>query len=132
MNLLRGLTRLRVKEVRLPCSTDPALGTGIDITKLPEGHLCCTHCGKPFFECWVDLPNHRITMGCIHCGSSYKLLAPLDVDLKALGQGRFSCHRHPKSGLVLIHNVDVICIGCQYCDTEADIKLRKSSGLILA
>jgi len=135
-------SRLRVNDVSLPLATSELLGSGIDVMTLPEGHLSCAKCGKHLFECWVYLDNHRIEMGCMNCGASYRLLFPLDVDLLSPfsgKSGRFSCLRrkkghflHQNKGMVLIHNVDTICIGCELCNSEVQIKLKKAEGLILA
>lgn len=122
---------LAVKDVLLPLSTSKVLGSGIDVTALPEGHLSCIQCKKHLFECWLMGDNFRIEMGCINCNASYRLLFPLDVIMPE-AKGRFTCKRHPNNGMILIHNVDVISIGCEKCYTEIDIKLRKAQGLILA
>jgi hypothetical protein len=126
-------TRLRVKETKLPEMQSKLLGNGLDVMSLPEGHLCCPKCSGYKFECWVILDSHRLEMGCMACGDSTRLLFPLDVDLLAFGKaGRFTCKRHPKAGMILIHNVDVISCGCEKCNTEVDIKLKKASGLVMA
>lgn len=124
-------TKLAVKQVALPIITSPILGTGIDATTLPEGHLGCATCGRHLFECWVYGDAHRIEMGCVECNSNYRLLFPLDVVMPPT-QGRFTCKRHPDKAMVLIHNVDVVCVGCESCYTEIQFKLRKADGLILA
>lgn len=123
-------TRLRVRQAALPISIDKILGKGIDVMNLPEGHLSCARCGKFLFECWLYGDNFRIEMGCMECGESYRLLLPLDVHLGK--QGRFTCRRHPEKGMILIHNIDVVSIGCECCNTELDIKLKKAKGLVLA
>lgn len=129
--LTKNKTRLRVKEVNLPMIDSPILGYGVDVTALPEGHASCPQCGKHLFECWLYGDNHRIEMGCMECNANYRLLFPLDVNMPAQ-QGRFTCKRHPEKGMVLIHNVDVISIGCESCYTEIDIKLKKAQGLTIA
>ena len=122
-----------MKEVQLPLATSEVLGSGIDVMTLPEGHLCCVKCGKFSFECWVYLDNHRLEMGCMSCSASYRLLFPLDVDLSHFGKsGRYTCKRHPLRGFVVIHNVDVVSIGCESCITEVDIKLKTKSNLVTA
>lgn len=109
------------------------LGQGLDVMSLPEGHLSCSACSGYKFECWVILDSHRLEMGCCECGNATRLLFPLDVDLLAFGKaGRFTCKRHPKAGMILIHNVDVISCGCEKCNTEVDIKLKRASGLVMA
>lgn len=142
--LQRQTTRMRVKETSLPQNNSGVLlGRGIDVTNLPEGHLCCSKCHGYKFECWMFGDNRRIEMGCIECGESERLLFPLDVELakatptqylgqyNALGEGRFQCRRHPDKAMVLIHNVDVVSIGCECCFTEMNICLRKAKGIIL-
>lgn len=124
--------RLQVKEVSVPLSTSPLLGTGIDVMTLPEGHLSCPQCKGHLWECWVYLDNHRLEMGCQKCGYSCRLLFPLDVPLVFKNTGRFTCKRHPSNGMVLIHNIDTICVGCEKCFTEIRIKLKTENNLIVA
>lgn len=128
--LKREKTKMRVREVSLPASISPLLGMGIDATTLPEGHLSCTKCKRHLFECWLYGDNHRIEMGCMECNENYRLLFPLDVELP-VKQGRFTCRRHPEKGMVLIHNMDTVCIGCEKCYTEIRIPLKKAQGLII-
>lgn len=134
-------TRLRVNKVELPLATNPILGDGIDVTTLPEGHLTCNGCGCHLFECWVYLDNHRLEMGCMKCGQSYRLLFPMDVSLSRFGrQGRFTCKRskdkagnkvdHSNAGFILIHNTDTVSVGCEKCNTEVNIKIRTESNII--
>lgn len=126
-------TRLRVKEVQLPLATSEVLGSGIDVMSLPEGHLTCAKCHSHLFECWVYLDAHRLEMGCQNCGYSYRLLFPYDIPLSPFrNQGRFTCKRHPESGMILIHNVDVISVGCEKCFSEVQIKLRNSNNIVIA
>lgn len=136
--------RLQVREVPLPV-TQGILGTGIDVTTLPEGHLVCPKCKTPKFECWMYGDNHRVEMGCMECGESTRLHFPTDIKLDdvagsqqyfgkgdaVLPHGRFQCMKHPDKGMVLIHNVDVISIGCEKCFTEINICLRKSKGMVI-
>lgn len=124
-------TRMRVKEIALPFISSPILGHGIDVTALPEGHLSCPMCKKHLFEASLYGDNHRIEMGCISCNWSCRLLFPLDVSLPEK-QGRFTCKKHPTKGMVCIHNVDTISIGCESCKTEINIKVKTKSNLILA
>lgn len=131
--------RLRVKSVDIPTNYSPLLGTGIDVTTLPEGHLACPKCKEYRFECWVYLDNHRIEMGCIRCNWPCRLLFPLDVSIPG-NNGRFTCSRtrakgkpvdHRRKGMILIHNIDIISIGCELCSNEMIIKLKKAQGLII-
>ena len=141
----RQHTKLRLKQSALPLAST-IIGEGIDVTKLPEGHLCCSTCSGYKFECWMYGDNRRIEMGCMQCGGSTRLVFPLDIKLdnyskaapngiygkyNAIGEGRFQCGRHPAKGMILIHNVDVISIGCESCFTELNICLRKAKGIVL-
>ena len=147
--LTKTKTRMRVKQSALPVSAT-ILGNGIDVTQMPEGHLCCGKCGEYRFECWMFGDNRRIEMGCMNCNEATRLYFPLDIKLDdlagssgriggegfygrsdALGEGRFQCLRHPKKGMILVHNVDVVSIGCESCFTELNICLRKAKGLVL-
>ena len=141
--LKREHTRLRVKAVDLPISTSPVLGDGIDVTKMPDGHLSCSQCQGFKFECWVYLDAHRLECGCLKCGWSCRLLFPIDVDLMAFGKsGRFTCMRrsgvnndcfaHKDLGMIIIHSGETISIGCEKCRTEVDIKVKSKSNLVLA
>lgn len=123
-------TKMRTKEVQLPLSTSSVLGTGIDVTALPEGHLSCPQCKGHLWEAWVYLDAHKVEMGCRGCNWKCRLLFPLDVIFPH--SGRWSCTKHPDKGVVLIHNVDVINIGCEKCFRDITFKLRKAEGLILA
>lgn len=132
--------RMRVKEVNLPLATSEILGNGIDVTTLPEGHLSCPKCSHYKFECWVYLDNHRIEMGCLDCGWSCRLLFPMDISLPGRN-GKYACTRrivkgkrvdHSRKGMILIHNTDVISIGCEACSNQMIIKLESKSNLILA
>jgi len=139
--------RLVVKPVAMPLGSSLVLGNGLDVTKLPEGHLTCGTCKGHRFECWMYGDNRRIEMGCIKCGSSQRLVLPMDVKLGSVasgdatyqprqqdcvGEGRFTCKKHPDRAMILIHNVDVVSIGCEKCRTEINICLRKSKGIVLA
>jgi hypothetical protein len=142
--LTKEKTRLRVRQSTLPVSST-ILGKGIDVMGLPEGHLCCGKCGSHLFECWMYGDVRRVEMGCMGCGESTRLYFPMDVKLDdvagsdprfckndSLGQGRFQCLRHPTKGMILVHNVDVVSIGCESCFTEINICLRKAKGMVLA
>lgn len=140
--LKRQKTKMRVKQVELPLSNNPALGRGIDVTTLPEGHLTCNKCNSLLFECWVSMKNHSVEMGCMKCGHSYKLLFPLDVSLTSFGKdGRFTCQRkrdahhnkvdHSNLGFIVIHNIDIISFGCEKCTTEVLINTKTKSDLVI-
>ena len=126
-------TRLRVKQWEAPLTGDKILGKGIDITTCPDGHLSCPQCARPQFECWVYSDKHYIEIGCIGCGWSERILLPYDVDLsKRFGEGRFTCFRHPTSGMIIIKNTDKLCIGCQFCKTQVILDIQSKSNLIIA
>jgi hypothetical protein len=125
-----GSRELFVKEVTLPLSTSAILGNGIDATTLPEGHLSCPQCKGHLWEAWVYMDAHRVEMGCRKCNWNCRILFPMDVVFP--NSGRWSCKKHPDLGVVLIHNVDVINIGCERCYRDITFKLRKAQGLILA
>ena len=132
-NILKGKTQLRVKEFSEPLSEDKILGTGIDVMTMPDSHLCCSKCSKPFFEVWVYTSNHYIEVGCVSCGWSTRLLLPYDIDLsKRFGEGKFECFKHKDKGFVIIKNSDVLCVGCRYCKTEVQIKLDTKTNIILS
>jgi hypothetical protein len=123
---------LKVKDVLVSAlDRSDVLGVGIDVMALPEGHLVCNKCKKHKFECWIYGDNYVIEMGCMECGESYRLLFPIDAKLPDKA-GRFTCLRHPGKGMILIHNTDVIGIGCESCFTEIRICLRKAKGIVLA
>ena len=123
-------TKLRVKEVNLPLMNSPILGAGIDATTLPEGHLSCPQCKGHLWEAWVMMDAHRVEMGCRDCNWKCRILFPLDVVFHH--SGRWTCSAHPEKGVVLIHNVDVINIGCEKCFRDVSFQLKKAQGLILA
>jgi hypothetical protein len=123
-------TQLRVREASLPLATSPILGNGIDATTLPEGHLSCVRCKGYKFEAWVYMDAHRLEMGCVQCNENYRLLFPMDVTLPM--DGRFICKKHPEKAMVLIHNVDVVCVGCESCRSEIQIFLKTKSNLVMA
>lgn len=126
-------TRLRVKEWKSELKDDVILGTGIDVLAMPDSHLCCAKCSKPFFEVWVYGDSHRIEVGCVSCGWSTRLLLPMDIDLNArFGQGKFECFKHKTAGFVIIKNVETLSIGCRYCRTEVNISCKTKNNLILA
>lgn len=123
--------RLRVKQFEMPLMTSKLLGSGIDVMTLPEGHMSCVQCQGYKFECWNYGDSHRIELGCMACGESYRLLFPLDIVLPEK-QGRYSCLRHPSKGMIVIHNIDVLSVGCECCYTEMNIQLKTKSNIILA
>jgi hypothetical protein len=131
MYLNKKQTRLAVRAAVLPATSSPILGTGIDVMTLPEGHLCCVKCGKHLFECWISADTNRIEMGCLRCNESYRLLFPMDVIIPCKFS-RFVCRKHPNKGMVLIHNVDIISVGCESCTSEMQIKLKTKSNLVIA
>lgn len=124
---------LRVRDSSLPISKNQILGEGIDVMALPEGHMSCATCKGYKFECWVYMDQHRLEMGCMKCNESYRLVFPYDVSLSPFGRmGRFYCKRHPTKGMILIHNVDTLCIGCELCVSEVRIFLKSNSNIVLA
>ncbi len=124
--------KLQCKEVVLPLATNPLLGTGIDVMTLPEGHLCCSQCKGHMWECWVYLDKKRLVMGCFKCGHDCIMLFPFDVSLSPFrNQGRFTCKRHPDKGMVLIHNTDVVCVGCEKCFTEVRIVTKTQNNIVI-
>lgn len=123
--------KLRVKEAVLPLRTSTVLGNAIDPMALPEGHLSCVRCKGHLFECWIYHGSNALEMGCIKCNESYRMAFPLDVKLPG-NTGRFTCRRHPDKAMVLIHNVDVVCVGCEKCKTEIQIFLKTKTNLVMA
>lgn len=122
--------RLRVKEMTLPLATSEVLGSGIDVTTLPEGHLSCSKCSGYKFEAWMHLDNYRLECGCIECGNSFRLLFPIDCPLPPLS-GRYTCKKHPEKGMIIIHNVDKLCVGCELCKTEIIFDIKTKNNLII-
>ena len=130
--LKKEKTKLRVRAYEAPLKGDKILGEGIDILSMPDGHLSCAQCQSPWMECQVCLDSHRLEVGCCKCGWNTRVLFPIDVDLFKLGNGIFSCKKHPGNEMVVIKNDDTVCIGCRYCKTEARILLQTKSNLVLA
>lgn len=137
--ILKGKTRLRVREFKSELKDDVVLGTGIDVLAMPDSHLSCSKCSKPFWEVWVYGDNHRIEIGCLSCGWSTRLLLPMDIDLaKRFGEGKFECQRWSNGkiaghvGFIIIKNNEYLSIGCRYCKTEVNIKCLTKSNLIMA
>lgn len=126
----RAFRGLRLRSKDLPTSSSPILGTGIDVMTLPEGHMACSTCHGYKFEASVLMDKHRVELGCIECNAPYRLLFPLDVVMPEK-QGRFYCKRHPDKGMIVIHNTDVLSIGCERCFTEINFQLRKAGGIII-
>lgn len=111
---------------------DPIIG-GVDVTTLPDGHLACPHCQSPYFEAWVEMTNHRITLGCCRCGHSEKLIFPTDVSLSIfVKDGKWTCFKHTKGENVIIRNGDVLCVGCRDCKSEARVNVKSETNLVLA
>tara|TARA_R110000868_G_scaffold369704_1_gene633134 strand:+ start:2109 stop:2519 length:411 start_codon:yes stop_codon:yes gene_type:complete len=127
--LKKQYTRLRVKQVSAPLSTSPILGSGIDVMCLPEGHMSCANCAGYKFEASSILDAQRVELGCMGCGQAYRLLFPMDLAIPF--QGRFICKSHPTKGMIVIHNIDTLCIGCEICFTELQIKLRTETNIIM-
>lgn len=121
---------LRLKEVQLPLATSVLLGSGIDAMSLPEGHLACPHCHGHLWEASVFLDAHRIEMGCRGCNWVCRVLFPMNVVFPC--SGRWTCSAHPDKGVILIHNTDVINIGCEKCYRDISFQLKRAGGLILA
>lgn len=121
--------RLRVKELSLPLATSSILGDGIDVTTLPEGHFCCVHCKEYKFECSIMGDFHRLEAGCMNCGHAYRFLFPLDCPLPPR-KGRFQCFKHMNKGMIVIHNIDKICVGCELCKTQIVFDIRTKSNII--
>jgi len=123
--------RLRVKEISVPLSTDTVLGQGIDVMKLPEGHFCCNKCHGYKFEISMLLDNFRLEAGCMNCNEAYRFLFPVDCPLPPVS-GRYSCRKHPSKGMIIIHNVGKLCIGCESsCKTQIIFDLDTNSNIIL-
>ncbi len=128
--LKKEKTKLRVHAYEAPLTGNNVLGEGIDIMTMPDGHLSCAQCQSPWMECQTMLDNHRLEVGCVKCGWNTRILFPIDVDLFQLGNGIFRCKKHSNE-MVVIKNDDTVCIGCRYCKTEVQIKLRTESNLVL-
>jgi len=125
--LKRENTRLRVKEHKVAATS--VLGSMLDAMNLPEGHLCCSKCSGYKFECTGYPGGSKVEMGCIGCGERFYMAFPMDVDLPA---GKYGCRRHPSKAFIVIHNIDVVSMGCEACKSEINVSLRKAKGIILA
>lgn len=125
--LTKNKTRLRVREV--PISSIGVLGTMVDAMNLPEGHMSCGKCHGHRFECSGYVGGNKVEMGCEGCGDRFYVAFPLDV---VIPDGRYYCRKHPSKGMILIHNIDVVSIGCESCKTQILIQLKKAGGLVLA
>jgi hypothetical protein len=123
--------RMRVKEVNLPLSTSTILGDGIDVTALPEGHFSCVHCKNYKFEVSIYGDFHRLEAGCMHCSHAYRFLFPLDCPLPP-NVGRFTCFKHKTKGMIIIHNVGKLCVGCESCKTQIIFDIKTKNNLILS
>lgn len=126
--LQKTKTRLRVKQSTIPY-TPGVLGNMLDATKLPEGHFCCSKCSGYKFEASGFPGGNKIELGCMQCNERYYMYFPVDC---VVPEGRFYCKKHPKKGMILIHNIETVCIGCESCKTEMQIKVKDKGGLILA
>lgn len=122
---------LRVREISVPLATDVVLGSGIDVMTLPEGHFACNKCHGHKFECSIILDHSRLEVGCVNCNASYRFLFPLDCPLPP-HKGRFSCKKHPEKGMIIIHNMGKLCVGCESCKTQIIFDLDTKNNLILA
>lgn len=102
-------------------------GFGLDVLTMPDGHLGCSECHKPFFEIWVNPISHLVEVGCFSCGWSTKLILPMTALASANGLGgKFECSKH-KSGMVIIKNTDILCFGCRYCEHEVRLLVRNDN-----
>lgn len=124
--------KLHVRKWEAPLHQNLILGSGIDVIKMPESHLACPNCSCPFWEVQTTQTSHKIECGCMRCGWETKLLLPSDLDISRLGNGRFTCTKHARAGMVIIKNIDVLSIGCQMCKTEVDLKLKTSNLIVSA
>jgi hypothetical protein len=121
---------LRVKEISIPLTTDSILGSGIDVTSLPEGHFSCQICKGFKFDCDIMLDYHRLEVGCRECGKAYRFLFPIDLPLPAQ-KGRFTCKKHPDKGMIIIHNVGMFSCGCESCATQIVFDVRKTKNNLI-
>lgn len=128
--LTKNKTRLRVKEISLPIAHSNILGDGIDVTALPEGHFACNICHGYKFECSIMGDFHRLEVGCMECGKAYRFLFPLDCPLPPQ-QGRFTCFKHKNKGMIIIHNIDCLCVGCEFCKTQIVFKVKTNTNIIV-
>jgi hypothetical protein len=125
--LTRDRTRMRVKEIPLPM-THSILGNLLDATNLPEGHLSCPKCKQFRFEASGFPGGCKVELGCTVCNERIYMSFPTNTKLPT---GRFSCWKHPKKAMMVIHNVETVCIGCESCRTQILIKVDKQ-GILLA
>jgi hypothetical protein len=121
-------TRLRVKQGALPRSLT-ILGNMLDATQLPEGHLACSKCSGYKFEASGYPGGSKMELGCINCNERVYIMFPMSC---AIPEGRFICKRHPNKAMIVIHNVETVCVGCESCKTEMHIVVKDKGGLILA
>ena len=126
--LNRTKSRMRIKEYKPPTSLS-VLGNVVDATTLPESHLACAKCSGYKFEVSGFPGGSKVEMGCMACNERLYISFPTDC---VVPEGRFYCKKHPKKGMILIHNVETVCIGCESCKTEMQIKMKDKGGLILA
>lgn len=126
--LKKEKTKLRVREFRIPRAVS-VLGNILDATKLPEGHLCCSRCHGYKFEASGYPGGNKIELGCVDCNERIYLAFPIDV---VVPPGRYGCWKHSNKGMIVIHNLDVLCIGCESCKSEIRIEMKKKDGIIIA
>jgi hypothetical protein len=124
--LKRAKPRLRVKERYLP-KMQGVLGDLLYAVDLPEGHACCPNCKGFKFEVTCYPGGNKIEMGCPECGDRYFIMFPVDVTLPS---GKFVCRRHPMKGAIVIKNLDTICVGCESCRSEIQIRIKSDTGLV--
>ena len=130
--ILKGGTRLRVKEFTAPAPTTMEFLGGVDALTMPDSHLSCPMCRSPWWECWIHKGDkHNIQVGCMKCGYDTRILIPRDIPLDQFAEGRFTCFKHPNAGMAIIHNTDVLCIGCQNCKSEVRLKLKTNTNLVV-
>ena len=121
-------TRLRIRKRILP-KNQSVLGDLLVANDLPEGHCCCSKCDGYRFEATCYPGGCKVELGCMQCGNRTYLSFPIDVTLPS---GRFYCAKHPNKGMIVIHNLQVISIGCECCKTEMNINIDTKSNLVMA
>jgi hypothetical protein len=119
---------MRVKEHKPP-KTLGILGNVIDATTLPESHLACARCSGFKFEVSGFPGGSKMELGCIACNERFYIAFPTNCSIP---EGRFICKRHPNKAMIVIHNVETVCVGCEACKTEMHIVVKDKGGLILA
>ena len=122
--------RLRVKEVNLPLATSPLLGSGIDVTAMPEGHFACAYCKGYKFEVSIMGDFKRLEAGCMECGHAYRFLFPMDCPMPP-NVGRFTCFKHKAKGMIVISNSGKLCVGCEVCKTQIVFDIKTKDNILL-